>query len=528
MNSYLELFLEYLRKSREDVNYEKLNVGYKTLDRHKERLKLISDSAGKHVDEENIYEEVVSGDSISQRPQMQALLTRIEDPNVKGVWVIDVQRLCRGDLGDQDRIIKTFKYTHTLILTPEKEYNLDNPSDEEYLIDKLSYSRKEYNNIKKRLIEGGNDSVRAGCYVGSHPAYGYESYKLKGQRGHSLKIIEEQAEVVRLIFKLCIDGKGTLAIANYLNNLSIPSPNGKKWRKNGIREMLKNEIYMGKVFRGKRKIVTIIENGELKKKTIRNKKGEYLENIGKHESIISEEDFLLAQERLKESSKKYVKPGTKLENPLAGIVRCSKCGLVMSRRGGGKSYYYVPKGSGKNKITYQNGPLLHCTNKCVVSSPLYKVEAALIEALKIWLNENKKILMEYKKNENSIANKVINEIDLLNKELEKEKNKMDRLRDLLEDGIYDKKTYLERSKIVEESICMIESKITKITQKNEQIKMNKIESLIPKVESCIEKYFDLGIEDRNKMLKGILERVDYTKTKSRSESDLTLDLYPKI
>lgn len=524
----MEIYLQYLRKSREDVDYEKANIGYKTLDRHKERLKLISDSANKHVDEENIYEEVVSGDSISRRPQMQSLLARIEDQNVKGVWVIDVQRLCRGDLGDQDKIIKTFKYTHTLILTPEKEYNLDNPSDEEYLIDKLSYSRKEYNYTKKRLIEGGNDSIRAGCFVGSRAAYGYEPYKLKGQRGYSLKIIEEQAEIVKLIFKLCSEGKGTFAIANYLNDLSIPSPNGKKWRKNGIREMLKNEIYTGKVFRGKRKIVTVIENGELKKKTIRNKKGNYLENQGKHEAIISGEDFLLAQEKLKESSKKYVKPGSKLENPLAGIVRCSKCGLTMSRRGGGTSSYYVPKGSGKNKITYQNGPLLHCTNKCVVSSPLHKVESALIEALKIWLNENIKILAEYKKNENSIANKFINEIDLLNRELDKEKNKMERLRDFLEDGIYDKKTYLERSKIIEGSICMIESKITKISQENEQIKMSKIESLIPKVELCIEKYFDLSIEDKNKMLKSILERVDYTKTKSHNDSDLTLDLYPKI
>ncbi len=525
----MEIYLQYLRKSREDVDYEKANMGYKTLDRHKERLKLIADSAGKHVDEENIYEEVVSGDSINQRPQIQAILARIEDSNVKGVWVIDVQRLCRGDLGDQDKIIKTFKYTHTLILTPEKEYNLDNPSDEEYLIDKLSYSRKEYNNIKKRLIEGGNDSVRAGCFVGSSAAYGYEPYKLKGQRGHSLKIIEEQAEVVRLIFKLCIEGKGTVAIATYLNDLSIPSPKGKKWLRSGVRELLKNETYIGKVFRGKRKIVTIIENGELKKKTIRNKKGEYLETVGKHEAIISEEDFLLAQERLKESSKKYVKPGAKLVNPLAGIVRCSKCGLVMARRGGGTSSYYIPRrGTHKKKITYQNAPLMHCTNKCVVSSPLHKVEVALIEALKLWLNENKKILMEYKKNENSIANKVINEIDLLNKELEKEKKKIERLRDLLEDGIYDKKTYLERSKAVEEAICTLETKIVKITQENEQIKMNKIESLIPKVEACIEKYFDLEIEDRNKMLKGILERVDYTKTKNHKESDLTLDLYPKI
>lgn len=305
------IYLEYLRKSREDLQYEKSNIEFKTLERHRERLKLISDSAGKSVAEENIYEEVVSGDSIADRPEIQKLLKRIEDSNVKGVWVIDVQRLCRGDLGDQDRIIKTFKYTNTMILTPEKEYDLNNPADEEYLIDKLSFSRKEYKHIKNRLTEGRLDSLRNGCYVSGRTAYGYESYKLKGEKGYSLKIVEEEAKIVRLIFKLCLEGKGTFEIASYLNSLSIPSPRGSIWRKNGIREMLKNETYTSRLTWGKRKPVIFIEDGKLKKKTVRQK--EYDIYQGRQESIISIEDFNLVQEKLKTCSTKYVKAEKELK-----------------------------------------------------------------------------------------------------------------------------------------------------------------------------------------------------------------------
>ncbi len=529
MSILLEIYLEYLRKSREDLDYERKYDDDKTLERHKERLKMITSSTGRPVSDENIYEEVVSGDSIDERPQIQRLLRDIENPNVKGVWVIDVQRLCRGDLGDQDRIIKTFKYTNTLILTPEKEYDLSNPADEEYLIDKLSYSRKEYNNIKKRLNDGRKDSVHAGYFISSTAPYGYERYKLKGQKGWSLKIVEEKADIVRMIFRMCLEGKGTFAIATHLNELGIKSPRNKKWRKNGIREMLHNETYTGFVKWQKRKCITTVVNGKITHKIIRQKKGDYLLEKGKHEPIISEEDFKLVQEKLKSCSTKYVKSDSELKNPLAGILHCSECGLVMARRDGGFSVYYRPRGSKLNPTRYKSKPIIYCTHKCRTKSHVLEyVEIALIDSLKIWLSENRKIIEDYDNNSSSIISNITNQLDILNKELSKEQKKLERLRDLLEDGIYDKNTYLERSKTVESSICTINTQISKITKENEQIKMDKLKTLIPKVESCIAEYFNLDVKEKNELLHSILEKVIYTKTKARSQCDLTLDLYVKL
>ena len=521
----MEIYLEYLRKSREDVEYEKNNLEFKTLERHKERLKLIADNANKSVDECNIFEEIVSGDSISERPKIQELLKKIEDPNIKGVWVIDVQRLCRGDLGDQDKIIKTFKYTNTLILTPEKEYDLQNSADEEYLIDKLSYSRKEYNNIKKRLTEGRKDSVRSGCFISGICAYGYERCKLRGQKGWTLKIVEDEAKIVRLIFKLCLEGKGTYEIASYLNNLSIPSPRGSIWRKNGIREMLHNETYVSKVTYGKRKQIKLIEDGVLKTKIVRSK--EYTTCVGKHEAIISDEDFDLVQKKLKTCSTKFVKTEKELKNPLAGILRCSECGNVMARRPNNKTSYYSK--SAKEKIYYESKDLVHCTHKCgTVSHTLEYVEKLLIDSLKEWLIQNKKILQEYEQNHSSIVNEITNEIDILKQNLSKEESKLERLRDLLEDGIYDKNTYMERSKIIESSISSIKQKMSKITAENEEIKMEKVKSLIPKVEFCINEYYNMNAKEKNEVLHSILEKVMYTKHNIKKNSDLKLDLYMKI
>jgi len=122
----------------------------------------------------------------------------------------------------------------------------------------------------------------------------------------------------------------------------------------------------------------------------------------------------------------------------------------------------------------------------------------------------------------------IKKYNQLTEQNQKEKQKLERLREFLEDGIYDKKTYLERSKIIENSISSIKEQITKINQENKEIKMKKIKSLIPKVEYCINQYFNMNTKEKNEILHSILEKVVYTKHHAKSKSDLTLDLYMKI
>lgn len=526
-----EIYLFYLRKSREDIEYEKENQEYKTLERHQKRLTAIANSMGININDDYIITEVVSGDSIAERKSIKVILKLVENPKIKGVWVIDIQRLTRGDLGDQDIIIKTFKYTNTLIMTPEKEYNLQLAADEEYLIDKLAYSRKEYIGIKKRLTEGRRDSVMEGKIPYSRAAFGYERYKLKGQKGYSLKIIPEQANIVREIFKKCLEGKGTFAIATELNDLGIPSPDGTVWRKNGIREMLHNEIYIGKVKWQERQSVKVMENAKIKTKIKRNKKGNYLLCDGLHDPIISEEDFNKVQKILKASSNKYVPTDLSMKNPLSGIIRCSVCKKVMARRDGGRNVYYSPRGSGLNPKYYKAKPILVCnTNKeCgTVSNNLEDVEEMLIDTLKVIVKQRKEILRDYTKNENTVLDNITSQLKIIDTQILKETKKLNRLRDLLEEGIYDKKTYIERSSIVESNLEKLENQKKDINANNEQLKMEKLRDAIPKLEKGIKEYYKLDVKERNEFLREFVEKVLYTKTKTRSESDLTLDVYPKF
>lgn len=100
-------------------------------------------------------------------------------------------------------------------------------------------SRREYKTIRRRLVAGSDASRREGKYTGNVPPYGYARKKLKKEKGWTLEIIPDQAQVVRMIFDWYRNGMqgipvGYTAISDELNRLSIPSPSGTRWTPNGI------------------------------------------------------------------------------------------------------------------------------------------------------------------------------------------------------------------------------------------------------------------------------------------------------
>lgn len=152
----------YLRKSREDIESEKYGEG-ETLARHEKILTTLAEKRGLPIGK--IYREVVSGETISERKEMQKLLKDVENEKWTGVLVVEVERLARGDTSDQGRVSKAFKYSHTKIITPAKTYNPDNEFDEEYFEFGLFMSRREYKTINRRLQRGREISVSEGKFA---------------------------------------------------------------------------------------------------------------------------------------------------------------------------------------------------------------------------------------------------------------------------------------------------------------------------------------------------------------------------
>ena len=82
----MEQYLVYLRKSRKDRDTEMQTGVFDTLQRHRDTLLNLANSRGYTIS--GIFEEVVSGDTIAERPEMQKLLAAVETGKYTGVLVM--------------------------------------------------------------------------------------------------------------------------------------------------------------------------------------------------------------------------------------------------------------------------------------------------------------------------------------------------------------------------------------------------------------------------------------------------------
>lgn len=319
--------LVYLRKSRTD---DPLLTVEEVLQRHEQILdEWAEKNLGMKIIEENKIREVESGETISERKGMQVLLKKIESPKYKAVLIVEIQRLSRGDLEDAGRLIKLFRYTNTLVITPQRTYDIRDEFDRDYFERELKRGNEFLEYTKKRMSAGTSLSVSSGNYVGSVPPYGYDKVWItEGKRKcPTLAINEEQANIVRMIFDMYVNQDlGCTTIANRLDAMGVKPPKGKRWSPIAMRDLLENVHYLGKVKRDWRKTVTIVEDSEIIKTRPKAKIGEYLIYEGKHEAIISEELFNKARE--KQGRNHRAKATTKVRNPFAGLLYC-QCGRAM-------------------------------------------------------------------------------------------------------------------------------------------------------------------------------------------------------
>lgn len=317
---------EYGRKSRTD---DPLLSTDETLEKHS---KIIEEYAIKHlggpIPKENKYMEVGSGESLKDRPEITRLLKDIENPAVKAIIVVDVQRLSRGDLEDAGKLIRLLRYTNTFVITPMKIYDLRDEYDRDAFERELKRGNEYLEYFKKIQARGKLLSVKEGNYVGSTAPYGFNRVKKTDAKKSYYTLFErkDQADVVRMIFNwYCEEDIGVTAICRRLEEIGAKTKTGcKNWKPSIIFSILENHHYIGCVRWNWRKTIKIIEDQEIKKLRPKAKVDEFLVFEGKHDGIISEEQFNKAREI--RGKRHRTRKDLTLKNPFSGIMFCKKCG----------------------------------------------------------------------------------------------------------------------------------------------------------------------------------------------------------
>lgn len=520
-------YIIYLRKSRSDSPLETVE---EVLEKHEKMLQEFAmKTFGEMIPEENVFREVVSGETIADRPEMKKVLSRIESKNIKGVLVIEPQRLSRGDLVDCGNIIRAFKFSDTRILTPMKTYDLEDRYDEKFFKDELMRGSEFLEYTKEILNRGRLASVADGWYIGSIPPYGYDKIMVKD--GHkdrpTLKINEEEANAVRMIFDMYANQNiAPHSIAIKLEEMGITPRKAKNFSQQTVKDIIQNQHYIGKVVWNRHKTVTKYVDGEIVKSNPRHK--DFLVFEGRHPAIIDDDTWNRTQERRGKNPKTTY--GRGLRNPLARLLFC-QCGRSMSYR------------------TYMNNgvercsPRLLCQNqtRCHTRSTTFD---AMMEAVIAGLEQHLEDFEVKMKNGEGDSMKLQEErLVHIQKELEEIESQQEKLYDFLEREIYDEETFVKRNKALSEKREDLRTTYNKM--KSTLPNSINYEDKVVKLSQAIEALKDneLSAKVKNDFLTAIVEKIVYTshgaeKTHGKGrprirggrwdESTFTIDIFLRV
>ena len=486
----------YLRKSQEDKELE--IIGEKeTLARHKKRLLSVAEKQGLNIT--MIYEEILSGDSIEERPAMQKLIQDLLNRKYKNLLVVELQRLSRGSTKDQGIILEAIEISGTKIVTPDRTYDPTNEYDLEAIEFGLYMSRREYKFITKRMRAGLMQSVKEGNYLSPIAPFGYDIWK-RGRNDRTLKP-NEHADLVKQMFSWSgEENMGVGEIMKRLNAMGISTHRGGHWTRSTVRAILINPIYTGKVRWNKRNSQREYIEGKIELVHHMNTKEDTLLVEGKHPALIDDETFEKVQKNFQFHPPVETK---KLNNILAGLIRCSKCG---------KTLKYI-KANGNLKPRYSHREHPKCNTK---STKAHIIMSSIKETLNEKMNDFEIALDNF--NSSGEIERYEKLKDSLEKELEKLIKKKNKLYDLFEDDVYSRAEFTERKFVIIDKMSKIKSEMENLIEPSEndfKIKAATIRNVIDTLDAD-----NISTIKKNKLLKSVIKRIDYCHDGDSVELDI--------
>ena len=314
----------------------------------------------------------------------------------------------------------------------------------------------------------------------SKPPYGYRIDRTDGKKG-VLKVVPEEAAIVREVFERFVGGEGSFSISKSLCAQGITTKNGIPFTNARIQYMIYNPVYIGKV---------------RWTPTGRNHSGRPTPDAivvdGTHEPIISPELYQAAQEKMARTKAAWgykARPTYELKDWLSGIVRCSACGATLIAYK--KQYFKCGN---------------YCHGRCV-HTQLVKIDvlhAAIISKLQEDLNTGG---LDYTITRSASNSR--NETARLQTQLADLNRRDSRLLDAYLGGAIPLEQYADAKKVLAKSIAEVEAQIAEAEAKDTAVNgpdllVENIGRTLRLIESP-----DASLEAKNTALRQIIERINF-------------------
>ena len=440
------------------------------------------------------------------RPNFKRMINDIESKKVNMVITKSLSRLGR-DYIETGRYIETYfpenEVRYIAILDDVDTYldrNCDTVAFKNIMND--YYAKETSKNIKKTK----NKKKLEGFYYTSYAPFGYKKVSKSG----NLEIDVVQAEIVRKIFNLFLEGKGTYQIARILTEEGVQTPGLQmkmtgvvnnitnttdKWNHNTIRRILSNQIYIGNCVQNKKKKISYKS-----KKMIPLPEEEHTITRNHHKPIIPMDKWELVQKMLMLHKNAKIRDTDVL---FKGLLYCAHCNNRLSIR---TKVDHNKKGDVTRRYILCNTATKKFSNKSCykryINYDIFEEQAIskISEILELYINsnafKNEEALQKILESQSNKGN-ILKKIEKLNKDLEKVNKKITTLYNDKLNGLLEEQDF----KLFSENL---------ITERH------RIEKLLNETQKELDNYEDDGMSNRiksdmQKVIKKLLKNKEFNK-----------------
>ncbi len=407
-----------------------------------------------------VYREQGRSGKNLKRPEFQRMMKDVEVGKVNAVIIWKIDRLTRS-LKDFSMLWDTFQTKGVQLISLNEKFDTSLAIGRAMLSIILVFAQLEREQTAERTVATMQYRAEQGLWNGGR-AFAYD---LDPENKGILKINPEQAEIVRKAFDLCIEKGSAGQVQKALNELGHRMPvyesrRGKKhggtmFNKQAVIRMLTNSLYVGKISWA----------------------GKLYE--GRHEPIIEEKKFsevqkLMERNRKTRSNEKLPKDHVYI---LQGILRCGKCGSMMTPKSGSG-------GSGKPYHYYQCTRNSHlgkqaCNAKYLPAKSIEEFVVERVRELTTKQDEIEKMIARANKNENKQIQKLTENKKTLSRQLQDIKEKLSSIVGSIETGgVKAFRSLNERVDSLEHEREDIEQKLKDIDFEQSKIQQNRLSTQI--------------------------------------------------
>lgn len=385
-------------------------------------------------------DEAITGTKVDKREGFQAMIQKCQNGEIDMILTKSISRFARNTL-DTLQYVRMLRERNIAIFFEKENINTMDMNGELLLTIMSSLAQQEVESLSQNVKMGLKMKMKRGELIGFNGCLGYDYHP----EDKTLTVNEEEAEIVRFIFDMYLQGYGTTTIANRLTEMGKKNKKGEvSWHTHGVMGIIKNEKYKGDILLGK-----TFTTDPISKRRLANMGEEEQYYIrDHHEPIVSREIWDEAERiRLKRNTNRVVEPTGNRERytrqyAFSSMCECAFCGHKLTRRTRHSSSVYekpVWQCMNATKNGIKNCP--HC--KAIDEAIL---EGAFLEAFGLLAGNFEDVLdVVMDAVESSLSNdEDIRKRQQLDKDISALNSKKSRMTDMLIDGTISKEVYDEK------------------------------------------------------------------------------------